>query len=50
MFAGCGLFPVAETDALVMLENRQNEPERFVAPFCRSEDGEQVVGSAVMEL
>ena len=48
MFSGCGFFPVARTEQLVLLENRPNGPQVFTAPMYQPEDGEKTVGAVVM--
>lgn len=47
-FTGCGLFPLARTETLVLLENRADGPERFCRPLLRSEDSGKTVGAIVM--
>ncbi len=48
LFVGCGFYPMAETQSLVMLENRPQGPERFAAPFVQPGDRDAVIGSLVM--
>lgn len=48
LFANCGLYPVARTPELVLLENQQNGPSNFVAPFIKTGDEYRQVGAIVM--
>ena len=48
MFLSCGFFPVAETEELVLLENRPNGPQAFAASMLQPGDAEKTVGAVVM--
>lgn len=48
LFSACGLFPVARTGELVMLENTPNGPERFSRSFLQPSDRGKTVGAIVM--
>lgn len=48
MFTNCGLYPVVRTSELILLENLQNGPSSFVAPFRKPGDELLQVGAIVM--
>lgn len=48
LFSACGFYPVARTDALVLLENSPNGPRRFALPFLEKGDEQRIVGTIVM--
>lgn len=48
LFARCGFTPVAETDALVLLENSADGPQRFTAPLFVPGDENKTIGCLVM--
>lgn len=48
LFEACGFFPVAQTEAAMLLENQRGGVERFLAPFVQPQDGEKLCGAIVM--
>lgn len=48
LFSQCALFPVVRTSQLVLLENQQDGPEKFVSNFLEAGDEKKIVGSIVM--
>lgn len=48
LFTGCGFYTLAKTDRIVMLENRKNGPERFLAGLMLPGDEGKRIGAAVM--
>lgn len=48
LFCGCGFHTLAKTERLVMLENRKDGPERFLAGLSLPEDAGKRIGAAVM--
>lgn len=48
LFAHCGFTPVAETEALVLLENSADGPQRFTAPLFVPGDENKTIGCLVM--
>ena len=48
LFSACGFYPIARTDALVLLENSPNGPRRFALPLLEKGDEQRTVGAIVM--
>lgn len=48
LFARCGFTPIAETQALVLLENSTDGPRRFTAPLFVPGDENKTIGCLVM--
>lgn len=48
LFAGCGFFPVAETGAVLLLENRRSGMERFLCRLPKAPEGAKRIGAIVM--
>ena len=48
LFAACGLYPVARSSELAMMENRRNGPAAFFQRCLREEDAGKTAGAIVM--
>lgn len=48
LFAGCGFFPVAETQSVLLLENRRRGIERFLQRLPKAPPEAQRIGAIVM--
>lgn len=48
LFSACGFYPIARTDALVLLENHPDGPRRFALSFLEKNDTHRTVGAIVM--
>lgn len=48
LFAGCGMYPLCETESVLLLENRRGGVERFARSVSAAPEGVRDIGAAVM--